>query len=135
LCIDIGGGSTEVAGAVGDRPTKLWSVAIGSVRLTEIFKSNGDVSPKQLRLLREFAREAVEESLPAGNSWISRASRSGSSGSIRTVIACAAAEGTAPRDRRTDLACGGKAGPYGSGREAPPALRCQARPMSSWLAR
>ncbi|MGD0835301.1 MAG: Ppx/GppA family phosphatase, partial [Polyangia bacterium] len=29
LCIDIGGGSTEVAGAMGDQPVKLWSVAIG----------------------------------------------------------------------------------------------------------
>jgi exopolyphosphatase/guanosine-5'-triphosphate,3'-diphosphate pyrophosphatase len=93
LCIDIGGGSTEVAGAVGDQPTKLWSVAIGSVRLTEIFKSHGEISPKQLRLLREFAREAVEESLPAGIRGFPRVAL-GSSGSIRTVIACAAAEGT-----------------------------------------
>ncbi|HEY5284139.1 MAG TPA: Ppx/GppA phosphatase family protein [Polyangia bacterium] len=94
LCIDIGGGSTEVAGAVGDRPTKLWSVAIGSVRLTEIFKSNGEVSPKQLRLLREFAREAVEDSLPAGIRGFPRVAL-GSSGSIRAIIASAAAEGTA----------------------------------------
>jgi exopolyphosphatase/guanosine-5'-triphosphate,3'-diphosphate pyrophosphatase len=67
LCLDIGGGSTEVAGAVGDQPSKLWSVAIGSVRLTEIFKSHREVSPKQLRLLREFAREAVEDSCRRGS--------------------------------------------------------------------
>jgi exopolyphosphatase/guanosine-5'-triphosphate,3'-diphosphate pyrophosphatase len=94
LCIDIGGGSTEVAGAVGEQPAKLWSVAIGSVRLTEIFKSHREVSPKQLRLLREFAREAVEDSLPPGISGFPRIAL-GSSGSIRAIIASAAAEGTA----------------------------------------
>src|ERR1019366_4589936 len=50
MCLGIGGGSTEVAGAIGDQPSKLWSLAIGSVRLTEIFKSHGEISPKQLRL-------------------------------------------------------------------------------------
>jgi exopolyphosphatase / guanosine-5'-triphosphate,3'-diphosphate pyrophosphatase len=94
LCIDIGGGSTEVAGAIGERPAKLWSVAIGSVRLTEIFKSHRQVSPKQLRLLREFAREAVEDSLPAGIRGFPIIAL-GSSGSIRAIIASAAAEGTA----------------------------------------
>ncbi len=94
LCIDIGGGSTEVAGAVGDQPVKLWSVAIGSVRLTEIFKSHGDVSPKQLRLLRQFAREAVDDSLPSGIRGFPKMAL-GSSGSIRAIIAHAAADGTA----------------------------------------
>jgi exopolyphosphatase/guanosine-5'-triphosphate,3'-diphosphate pyrophosphatase len=94
LCLDIGGGSTEVAGAIGDQPSKLWSVAIGSVRLTEIFKSHGDVSSKQLRLLREFAREAVEDSLPPGIRGFPRVAL-GSSGSIRAIIGMAAAEGTA----------------------------------------
>jgi exopolyphosphatase / guanosine-5'-triphosphate,3'-diphosphate pyrophosphatase len=94
LCIDIGGGSTEVAGAIGERPVKLWSVAIGSVRLTEIFKSHREISPKQLRLLREFAREAVEDSLPSGIRGFPRMAL-GSSGSIRAIIASAAEEGTA----------------------------------------
>jgi exopolyphosphatase/guanosine-5'-triphosphate,3'-diphosphate pyrophosphatase len=94
LCIDIGGGSTEVAGAIADQPVKLWSVAIGSVRLTEIFKSHREVSPKQLRLLREFAREAIEDSLPSGIRGFPRVAL-GSSGSIRAIIASAAAEGTA----------------------------------------
>jgi exopolyphosphatase/guanosine-5'-triphosphate,3'-diphosphate pyrophosphatase len=94
LCLDIGGGSTEVAGAVGDQPAQLWSVAIGSVRLTEIFKSHREVSPKQLRLLREFAREAVADSLPPGIRGFPRVAL-GSSGSIRAIIAMAAAEGTA----------------------------------------
>lgn len=94
LCIDIGGGSTEVAGAIGEHPTKLWSLAIGSVRLTEIFKSRGEITAKQLRLLREFAREAVKESLPAGIRGFPSVAL-GSSGSIRAIIANAAAEGTA----------------------------------------
>ena len=94
LCLDIGGGSTEVAGAVGDEPSKLWSVAIGSVRLTEIFKSHGSTSAKQLRLMREFAREAVADSLPAGIRGFPRVAL-GSSGSIRAIVASAAAEGTA----------------------------------------
>jgi exopolyphosphatase/guanosine-5'-triphosphate,3'-diphosphate pyrophosphatase len=94
LCLDIGGGSTEVAGAVGEQPTRLWSVAIGSVRLTQIFKCDGEISPKRLRLLREFAREAVKESLPAGIRGFPRVAL-GSSGSIRAVVAFAAAEGTA----------------------------------------
>jgi len=94
LCLDIGGGSTEVAAAVAGEPSKLWSVAIGSVRLTEMFKSNRDISPKQLRLLREFAREAVEENLPRGIAGFPRVAL-GSSGSIRAIISTAAAEGTA----------------------------------------
>ena len=69
-------------------------MAIGSVRLTEIFKSHREVSPKQLRLLREFAREAVEDSLPPGIRGFPRVAL-GSSGSIRAIIAMAAAEGTA----------------------------------------
>jgi exopolyphosphatase/guanosine-5'-triphosphate,3'-diphosphate pyrophosphatase len=94
LCLDIGGGSTEVAGAVGEQPAKLWSVAIGSVKLTQIFKSDDEVSPKRLRLLREFAREAVEDSLPPGIRGFPRVAL-GSSGSIRAIIAYAAAAGTA----------------------------------------
>src|SRR5215471_19840786 len=43
LCIDIGGGSTEVATAVGEEPTELFSVAIGAVRLSEIFQAEGDI--------------------------------------------------------------------------------------------
>jgi exopolyphosphatase / guanosine-5'-triphosphate,3'-diphosphate pyrophosphatase len=94
LCIDIGGGSTEVAGAMGERPVKLWSVAIGAVKLTQIFKSSGEISPKRLRLLREFAREAMQESLPRGIRGFPRLAL-GSSGSIRAIVGMAAAEGTA----------------------------------------
>jgi len=94
LCIDIGGGSTEVAGAVGEQPVKLWSIAIGSVKLTQIFKTDREISPKRLRLLREFAREAMQESLPKGIRGFPHAAL-GSSGSIRAIVGMAAAEGTA----------------------------------------
>ena len=41
LLVDIGGGSTEVAIATGERPDELWSLALGSVRLTEMFDAAG----------------------------------------------------------------------------------------------
>ena len=59
ICIDIGGGSTEVAFAFGEHPKDLWSVTLGAVRLTELFGLSGKVTKKQLKLMRRFAREAV----------------------------------------------------------------------------
>ena len=41
LVVDIGGGSTEVATAVGEEAKELYSVGLGAVRLTEIFGSAG----------------------------------------------------------------------------------------------
>jgi exopolyphosphatase/guanosine-5'-triphosphate,3'-diphosphate pyrophosphatase len=94
LCIDIGGGSTEVASAVGERPTNLWSVAVGAVRLAEVFDAQGAVSPKKLRLLREYAGEAIGEAIPVlGAGYPGTAL--GSSGTVRSVVGFAAAEGTA----------------------------------------
>ncbi len=49
LLVDIGGGSTEVAMAVGERPSSLHSVAIGSVRLAETFDCLGRVPPDAAR--------------------------------------------------------------------------------------
>ncbi len=94
LCVDIGGGSTEVAAATGENPTAMWSVALGAVRLTELFGTSRGVTGKQLKLIRGFASEALTESLPAR---IARTPRSalGSSGTINAVVAFAAAEGTA----------------------------------------
>jgi exopolyphosphatase/guanosine-5'-triphosphate,3'-diphosphate pyrophosphatase len=88
LCLDIGGGSTEVAGAEGEIPTKLWSVAIGTVRLTEIFRGQGEITAKQLKLMRGFAREAIEDNLPHGIPGFPRTAF-GSSGSIRAIVASA----------------------------------------------
>jgi exopolyphosphatase / guanosine-5'-triphosphate,3'-diphosphate pyrophosphatase len=94
LCVDIGGGSTEVAAATGENPTAMWSVGLGAVRLTELFGTSRGVTGKQLKLMRGYAAEALTESLPAR---IARAPRSalGSSGTINAVVAFAAAEGTA----------------------------------------
>ncbi len=67
LCVDIGGGSTEVAAATGENPTAMWSVALGAVRLTELFGTSRGVTGKQLKLIRGFASEALTESLPAAS--------------------------------------------------------------------
>jgi exopolyphosphatase/guanosine-5'-triphosphate,3'-diphosphate pyrophosphatase len=93
LCIDIGGGSTEVASAVGERPLQLWSVGLGAVRLTELFDTAGKVSPKQLKLLQGYAREAIAEALP---SRIPQAPKRafGSSGTINAVVAFASEGGS-----------------------------------------
>jgi exopolyphosphatase/guanosine-5'-triphosphate,3'-diphosphate pyrophosphatase len=64
LLVDIGGGSTEVATGQGDKPTSLYSVAVGAVRLTEIFGSSGKVSKERLEVMRSYAAEAFRESLP-----------------------------------------------------------------------
>ena len=93
LCIDIGGGSTEVAVALGERPTHLWSLAMGAVRLTELFRLAHTTTSKQLRLAREYAREAMAESLPKVLPGAPRVAL-GSSGSIRAVVDYTAAEGS-----------------------------------------
>jgi exopolyphosphatase/guanosine-5'-triphosphate,3'-diphosphate pyrophosphatase len=89
LCLDIGGGSTEVALAVGERPRQLWSVAIGSVRLTDVFDASRRISPGQLRLMREYAAEAVGEAIPRGLQGLPRFAL-GSSGTIQAVVSFAA---------------------------------------------
>lgn len=92
LCVDIGGGSTEVAFAFGEIPKDLWSVNLGAVRLTEVFNLNGKVARRQLKLMRNFAREAIEETLPAS---IARSPTTalGSSGTIQAVVGFARSEG------------------------------------------
>jgi exopolyphosphatase / guanosine-5'-triphosphate,3'-diphosphate pyrophosphatase len=92
LCIDVGGGSTEVATAIGDRPENLWSLAIGAVRLSQMFKLSGAVKPKQLKILREYVDEAVAESLPTGFPGFPSVAL-GSSGTARAVVTFAVSEG------------------------------------------
>jgi exopolyphosphatase/guanosine-5'-triphosphate,3'-diphosphate pyrophosphatase len=99
LCVDVGGGSTEIASAVGERPTNLWSVSLGAVRLAELFDAMGEVTPKQLKLMRGYAREAIEETVPSGIRGFPRVAL-GSSGSARAVVGFAAAEGTAHASAR-----------------------------------
>lgn len=91
LCIDIGGGSTEVISAEGEQPRALWSVDIGAVRMTELFDVRGEVPRRQLTLMRSFARELMEESIPVGLPVPSSAL--GSSGTIGAIVAFARAEG------------------------------------------
>src|SRR5262249_51235164 len=85
LCIDIGGGSSEIALAQGEVPLKLWSVALGAVRLTELFRTSGFVSKKTLKLVRQYAQEMLAEELPRrAGSWPRKAF--GSSGTIGAVV-------------------------------------------------
>jgi exopolyphosphatase/guanosine-5'-triphosphate,3'-diphosphate pyrophosphatase len=94
LCLDIGGGSTEVASAEGERPTNLWSVSLGCVRLAELFDAQGAISGKKLKLLRDYAGGAVAEAIPRRFPGYPRIAL-GSSGTVRAVVGFAAAEGTA----------------------------------------
>src|SRR5260370_15022802 len=94
LGVDVGGGSTEVASAIGERPTNLWSISLGAVRLTELFDSSGKITAQQLALMREYAREAVSNRLPTRPKGLPT-NALGSSGTIKAVISFAAPEGTA----------------------------------------
>ncbi len=91
LVVDIGGGSTEVATADGQEPRALFSVALGAVRLTEIFDGNGRLKKPRLAAMRAFADEAFREALPPRF----RAPRLalGSSGTIAAVVGFAAGKG------------------------------------------
>lgn len=99
LCVDIGGGSTEVAFAFGEKPSQLFSINLGAVRLTELFELKGKVSKKQLKLVREFCREAVAEVLPERIRWAPDTAL-GSSGTIGAVVAFARKEGVGHATRR-----------------------------------
>lgn len=85
LCVDIGGGSTEIISAVGETPKDLWSVGLGAVRMSELFESRDDVPKKQLRLMRDFAREVIEESVPKPPRGLPRGTL-GSSGTIGAIV-------------------------------------------------
>ncbi|RKI06137.1 Ppx/GppA family phosphatase [Corallococcus praedator] len=85
LLVDIGGGSTEVAIATGEKPDDLWSLALGSVRLTEVFDTSRTVTPKQLRLMRGFVNEVLHKTLPEQMPALPRVAL-GSSGTIQAVV-------------------------------------------------
>lgn len=85
LLIDIGGGSTEIATGQGDKPTSLYSVALGAVRLTEIFASSGRVSDERLEVMRSYVAEALREALPRRLPGPRVAL--GSSGTINAIVA------------------------------------------------
>jgi exopolyphosphatase/guanosine-5'-triphosphate,3'-diphosphate pyrophosphatase len=91
LLIDIGGGSTEVVTAVGEKPDNLWSLALGSVRITEVFDATGTVSAKQLRLMRSYVAEYLHKTLPERIPNLPRVAL-GSSGTINAVVSFASDE-------------------------------------------
>ncbi|MDC0710247.1 Ppx/GppA phosphatase family protein [Stigmatella sp. ncwal1] len=91
LLIDIGGGSTEVAVTTGERPDHLWSLALGAVRLTEVFDASQEVSSKHLRLMRSFVAETVRKTLPEKVSGAPQRAL-GSSGTINAVVSFACGE-------------------------------------------
>jgi exopolyphosphatase/guanosine-5'-triphosphate,3'-diphosphate pyrophosphatase len=91
LVVDIGGGSTEVATALGEEPVDLWSVALGAVRLTELFGATTRLRKERLAAMRAFSAEAFREGLPARFTHPRVAL--GSSGTIGSVVAFAAQKG------------------------------------------
>jgi exopolyphosphatase/guanosine-5'-triphosphate,3'-diphosphate pyrophosphatase len=96
LVVDIGGGSTEIALAAGERPLTLWSVEVGAVRLTELFASSGRVGRPKLKLMRTLVREAFAEAMPRGAAG-RLTTALGSSGTIEAVVGFAAEDRGAAR--------------------------------------
>jgi exopolyphosphatase / guanosine-5'-triphosphate,3'-diphosphate pyrophosphatase len=78
--------------ATGERPQGLWSLPLGAVRLSQHFDTTGEVSPAQLRRMREDVDARLRESLPGFVPRLPRVAL-GSSGSIRAVVEFAAREG------------------------------------------
>jgi exopolyphosphatase / guanosine-5'-triphosphate,3'-diphosphate pyrophosphatase len=91
LVLDIGGGSTEVATAQGEEPTSLFSVALGAVRLTEMFGTTAKVNPARLALVRSYAAEAFREGLP--KRFAHAPAALGSGGTINAVVGFANEKG------------------------------------------
>jgi len=58
--IDIGGGSTEISLVRDGTPLALFSVKLGAVGLTEKFINSDPAKPKELRLLKDEIRGALE---------------------------------------------------------------------------
>ena len=92
LCVDIGGGSTEVIFAIGEQPHDLWSVDLGAVRLTELFDVKDALPGKKLRLMRDYAREMLGERIKTPLKGLPT-SAVGSSGTIGAIVAFARSEG------------------------------------------
>lgn len=59
LVLDVGGGSTELIAGAPPRISKMVSLDIGSVRLTEMFFKNDPPSDSQVEDARKYIREAL----------------------------------------------------------------------------
>src|SRR5664280_2342492 len=89
LVLDIGGGSTEVVVAKGDRILLAESLDLGAVRLTDLFVSSAPLSAKDERRLRRAVRSRLERlRKPVRRAKVKTAV--GTSGTILAVAAIAA---------------------------------------------
>jgi exopolyphosphatase/guanosine-5'-triphosphate,3'-diphosphate pyrophosphatase len=88
LCIDIGGGSTELALAQGEHASRLFSVEVGAFRLLDRIDPTGRFAPAALAELRDLAAAAAEP-LPVS---IGLRDAIACSGTIRALIAFATSE-------------------------------------------
>ena len=86
LCIDVGGGSTEIMLSAGERLAEARSIELGGVRLRERV---GD----DLAGLRDVARDALDGvTAGLGRRWVGQgATAIGCSGSVRALVAFATA--------------------------------------------
>jgi exopolyphosphatase/guanosine-5'-triphosphate,3'-diphosphate pyrophosphatase len=98
LVMDLGGGSTEVVLATGQRPEALWSLPLGAVRLTELFDTAGEVTPTRLSEVRGFVERQLHTAFPLLPDELPRVAL-GSSGTIRAVVRFAS-EGDSHATRR-----------------------------------
>lgn len=89
LVIDIGGGSTEVIYAEGERPRKLFSLGLGGVLMKEMFDAAKKVGPKDLVLMRSYAAQTLAKALPTKLGELPSVAI-GSSGTIRALVQYAA---------------------------------------------
>jgi len=99
ILIDIGGGSTEVAFATGETSDALWSLALGAVRLSELFDTRGPLKRETLATLRDHAAEVAIATLPDRPPDLPTQAL-GSSGTVRAVVGYAAAAGASTVNRR-----------------------------------
>lgn len=60
LVIDIGGGSTEFSYGTGTEPSRVASIDIGAVRLTELFFKHNPPMPEDLREATAFAEKSLK---------------------------------------------------------------------------
>lgn len=92
LCIDIGGGSTEIIYARGETPKELWSLNLGAVRVTELFRPKEKVGRRELTLMRDYCQEMIAEAVPRPIAGAPR-SAIGSSGTVGAIVGFARSDG------------------------------------------